>query len=139
MIGFDNDGTPLTLAVCPMWYLAFSILFGALVALFLYFVIIARNYFMERVMMKPEGWVSCRTFNHFFLIYQSLNQQFSRVCAIPVPWLRWRPSCASRIYQLCEVTWRTVEQLKTKNIKKKHYLPLCHSMYTGPQGHKAFC
>ena len=58
VIGFDHDGTPLTLTVCPMWYLAFSMLFGALCAVFLYYVIITRNYFMERIMMKPEGWVS---------------------------------------------------------------------------------
>ena len=60
VVGFDYDGTPLTLTVCPMWYLAFSMLFGALCAVFLYYVIIARNYFMERIMMKPEGWVSSR-------------------------------------------------------------------------------
>ena len=84
VIGVDHDGNPLSLMVCPMWYLAFSLLFGALCAgidfyrkalflirlfsrknwekkskkVFVYYVIIARNFFMHHIMMKPEGWVS---------------------------------------------------------------------------------
>ena len=46
------------LDVCPMWYLGFSMFLGVLIAVFVYYVIVLRNFFMKAVMHKPEGYVS---------------------------------------------------------------------------------
>ena len=48
----------MMLDVCPMWYLGFSMFLGVLIAVFVYYVIVLRNFFMKAIMHKPEGYVS---------------------------------------------------------------------------------
>ena len=56
------------LDVCPMWYLGFSMFLGVLIAVFVYYVIVLRNFFMKAVMHKPEGYVS-----HSLISLQSIR------------------------------------------------------------------
>ena len=58
IVGFKSNGDPIMLDVCPMWYLGFSMFLGVLIAVFVYYVIVLRNFFMKAVMHKPEGYVS---------------------------------------------------------------------------------
>ncbi len=54
--GFDFEGDPLAM-YCPVWFMAVSLIFGIVVAVFIYFVVVTRNTFMKYVMGKSEGWV----------------------------------------------------------------------------------
>ena len=94
------------LDVCPMWYLGFSMFLGVLIAVFVYYVIVLRNFFMKAVMHKPEGyvslsfWSSKSTTNDLFR-FRVINKLFTKhTRRMMSSWKLMMSSFLSRVFRI---------------------------------------